>query len=113
MVKSSFKQFQEQVVYRVGVFALGQQLISPFDERADDELYLIGVKLIFRLFHFAPHLSSRQASTGMRKAKIEEAHRAKQQEQARKAIVADHPKPKQSKPSLWDRLIANIKKFFS
>ena len=51
--------------------------------------------------------------TIMRKAKAEEAHRAKQQEQARKAIVADHPKTKRSKLSLLDRLIANIKKFFS
>ena len=51
--------------------------------------------------------------TVIRKAKAEEALRAKQQEQARKATVADHPKQTQPKPSLWDRLIANIKKIFS
>lgn len=51
--------------------------------------------------------------TIIREAKAEEALRAKQQAQARKATVADHPKPPQPKPSLWDRLIANIKKFFS
>ena len=51
--------------------------------------------------------------TIIREAKAEEALRAKQQAQARKATVADHPKPPQPKPSLWDRLIADIKKFFS
>ena len=51
--------------------------------------------------------------TIIREAKAEEALQAKQQAQARKATVADHPKPPQPKPSLWDRLIANIKKFFS
>lgn len=51
--------------------------------------------------------------TVIRKAKAEEALRAKQQEQARKATIADYPKPTQSKPSFWGRLIANIKKIFS
>ena len=51
--------------------------------------------------------------TIIREAKAEEALQAKQQAQARKATVADHPKPPQPKPSLWDRLIADIKKFFS
>ncbi len=51
--------------------------------------------------------------TVIRKAKAEKALRAKQQEQARKATVADHPKPTQPKPSLWYRLITNIKKIFS
>ncbi len=51
--------------------------------------------------------------TIIREAKAEEALRAKQQAQARKATDADHPKPPQPKPSLWDRLIADIKKFFS
>lgn len=51
--------------------------------------------------------------TVIRKAKAEEALRAKQQEKARKATVVDHPKPTQPKPSLWDKLIANIKKIFS
>ena len=54
--------------------------------------------------------------TIMRKAKIEEAHRAKQQTLERKATVIIDPQPtqpEQPKPSLWDRLIANIKKFFS
>ena len=51
--------------------------------------------------------------TVIRKSKAEEALRAKQQAQERKAAVADHPKPAQPKPSLWDRLIANIRKIFS
>ena len=54
--------------------------------------------------------------TIMRKAKIKEAHRAKQQTLERKATVIIDPQPtqpEQPKPSLWDRLIANIKKFFS
>lgn len=51
--------------------------------------------------------------TIIRKAKIEEVRRVKQQARARKATVADPPKPTPSKPSLWDRMIANIKKFFS
>ena len=47
--------------------------------------------------------------TVMRKARIEEAHRAKQQTPEGKTTIID-PQPK---PSFWNRLIANIKKFFS
>lgn len=50
--------------------------------------------------------------TIMRKAKIEEANRAKQQVLERKAAIIIDPQPKQPKPSFWDRLISNIKKFF-
>lgn len=54
--------------------------------------------------------------TIIRKARIEEARRAKQQAPARNATVTVDPKPMQPaqpKPSLWDRLITNIKQFFS
>lgn len=51
--------------------------------------------------------------TILRKAKEEEALRAKQQAQTRRAAVSGQPKQTQPRPSLWDRLIANIKKIFS
>lgn len=65
--------------------------------------------------------------TIIRKKLEEEARRAKQQEQARKAVVSNQPKstqqkqtrqkttrqkPKHQKLSFWSRLVVNIKKFF-
>ena len=54
--------------------------------------------------------------TVIRKAKIEETRRAKQQVLERNETITAVPKPmqlEQPKPSLWDRMIANIKKIFS
>ncbi len=63
-------------------------------------------------------IDGRDPFTTIRKAKEEEARLVKQREQARKAEAVAQSKPtpprtEQITPSFLDRLIANIKKFFS
>lgn len=50
--------------------------------------------------------------TVIEKAKTEEARRVKRQTQERKGSAAS-PDPTQPKPSIWNRLITVVKKFFS
>ena len=51
--------------------------------------------------------------TIMRKAKIEEANRAKQQVLERKETTIIDSQPEQPESSFWYRLISSVKKFFS